>query len=60
LEGAGWGGCVVSLIPEDKKDEFFKSVYDNYYSKDKRLSNLFTNSVFSTKPSHGIFIILKK
>lgn len=58
LTGAGWGGCVVSLIPKDNLESFLKSVKEKYYDKNERLKNLFTESAFSTKPSDGISIIL--
>lgn len=58
LTGAGWGGCVVSLIPKDKLESFLISVKEKYYDKNVRLKNLFNESAFSTKPSDGISIIL--
>ena len=57
LTGAGWGGCVVSLVPRERVKEFFETVKQDYYSKNPRLEILFEKSVFSTAPSSGISII---
>lgn len=58
LTGAGWGGCTVSLIPNEKLEYFLKSIKEKYYDKNERLKSLFIESAFSTKPSDGIGIIL--
>lgn len=58
LTGAGWGGCAVSLVPENKLDQFLVSVRDNYYSSSGELKSKFDLAAFATKPSAGISIIL--
>ncbi len=55
LTGAGWGGCAVSLIPQEKLSEFLHSVRQLYYAKLDE--NGFKNAAFATKPSEGICII---
>ena len=53
LTGAGWGGCVVSLVREDKYKELIDKLRDEYYSKDpSRMENL-EASLFLTKPGAG-------
>ncbi|VDL18545.1 unnamed protein product [Hymenolepis diminuta] len=32
LTGAGWGGCVVSLVPEDRVREFMTTVAKEYFT----------------------------
>ncbi len=55
LTGAGWGGCAVSLIPQEKLKEFLDNVQKLYYSKFD--DNTFANAAFATKPSAGICIV---
>jgi N-acetylgalactosamine kinase len=57
-QGAGWGGCAVSLIPETKLSQFLDQVNQNYYSKNVHLKSKFSQAAFATKPSSGIFIIV--
>lgn len=53
LTGAGWGGCVVSLVPEDKQGEVIKTITDGYFKKSpKKMANL-EDSLFVTKPGPG-------
>ncbi|VDD79716.1 unnamed protein product [Mesocestoides corti] len=33
LTGAGWGGCVVSLVPEGKIQQFINKVAKDYFSR---------------------------
>lgn len=44
LTGAGWGGCIVSLVPEDKSSEF-KNNLDKY-----------SKFNYESKPSSGSII----
>jgi hypothetical protein len=48
----------VSLIPQEKLNEFLESVKSLYYLKTKELKNKFQNAAFATKPSSGILIVL--
>ena len=50
LTGAGWGGCCVSLVPENKLSKFLDFVADNYY---KKPLNELSDCLFSTKPGPG-------
>ncbi len=55
LTGAGWGGCAVSLIPQEKLKDFLDNVQKLYYSKFDEKT--FANVAFATKPSAGICIV---
>lgn len=33
LTGAGWGGCVVALVPENHHQLFIQNVKDAFYTK---------------------------
>lgn len=33
LTGAGWGGCVVALVPENNHQLFIQNVKDAFYAK---------------------------
>ncbi len=59
LTGAGWGGCAVSLIPKESLEEFLSNVREHYYSKNQSLQAAFSSSAFATKPSEGIFVVIK-
>ncbi len=50
LTGAGWGGCCVSIVPEDRLSQFLDCVAKHYYKKP--LSEL-SDCLFSTKPGPG-------
>ncbi len=61
LTGAGWGGCIVALVPNNLVDDFIEGLEKNYYldlpaaqNKDRR------EYIFPTKPGGGaeIFAIL--
>lgn len=58
VKGAGWGGCAVSLIPEDKLNNFLDALKKRYYSKNEKLRTLFPLAAFSTGPSDGVAIYL--
>ena len=32
LTGAGWGGCMVALVPADKADDVIKHLQKQYYA----------------------------
>ena len=53
LTGAGWGGCVVSLVREDKHRELIDKLRDEYYSKGLRRMEDLEASLFLTKPGAG-------
>ncbi|MBN3296336.1 GALK2 kinase, partial [Amia calva] len=59
LTGAGWGGCTVSMVPNDKLDSFLQSVRDSYYKPDARRAAMEKQSLFVTKPGRGACIFLE-
>ena len=56
LTGAGWGGCVVSLVPANQVAAFTDSLKKNYYEKcTNRLAKL-GESLFTSQPGGGATI----
>lgn len=53
LTGAGWGGCTVSIVPEEKLAEFLSFVAETFY---KKPVDELSNCLFSTKPGPGAAI----
>lgn len=53
LTGAGWGGCTVSMVPEDKLERFLAHVKEAYYKNNSQRSTLEENSLFATSPGAG-------
>ena len=33
LTGAGWGGCIVALVPEESVDDYIKGIKTKYFGK---------------------------
>ncbi|XP_050539155.1 N-acetylgalactosamine kinase [Daktulosphaira vitifoliae] len=56
LTGAGWGGCVVIMVPSNIKEKFIQFLKDKFYSKRSVDKNKLTKVIFATKPSDGAFI----
>ncbi|KAJ8398263.1 hypothetical protein AAFF_G00428330 [Aldrovandia affinis] len=59
LTGAGWGGCVVSMVPIDVLDSFLPKVRESYYQPDARRSALEKQSLFVTKPGGGAALLFE-
>lgn len=53
LTGAGWGGCTVSLVPEEKVDEFIQKVKEGYTPYHNLEGEALHEVIFATKPSSG-------
>ena len=57
LTGAGWGGCIVALIPEDKTPSFIESMIQDYYEDCLPAKGLKPSSyIFPTIPGQGAAI----
>jgi len=52
LTGAGWGGCTVSLVPEDKVSDYLNNIKTEYYS---HVDNP-QSAIFVSKPSAGAMV----
>ena len=57
LTGAGWGGCTVSMVPNDLVREFLQRVESGYYSNDPQKMEVIHQSLFATSPGGGAAII---
>jgi galactokinase len=53
LTGAGWGGCAVALVAEDKVKEFIAKMRAGYDEYKELEDEKFKEAVFATKPSSG-------
>ncbi|KAJ7054482.1 hypothetical protein C8F01DRAFT_1324025 [Mycena amicta] len=53
LTGAGWGGCTVSLVPEDQVDSFIKKVAAAYPAYKGLEGDALSEVLFATRPSVG-------
>ena len=54
LTGAGWGGCVVSLVECDKAAQFLDAVWDQYYQSHKvRRKAVRSDVLFATAAGPG-------
>ena len=56
LTGAGWGGCAVSLVPEDLLETFLEKVKSKYYLTNLERANKVEESLFASRPGGGAFI----
>ncbi|KAH9921194.1 Galactokinase [Epithele typhae] len=57
VTGAGWGGCTVSLVAEDKVEEFIGKVKAQYAPYKDLTEEKLREAIFATKPSAGAFIL---
>ena len=60
LTGAGWGGCCISLVPQNEVENFIEKVQTEYYLK--RDNNLMVMDdldmyVFGTAPAKCAIIL---
>ncbi|KAI4522171.1 Galactokinase [Schizophyllum commune Loenen D] len=53
LTGAGWGGCSVSLVSEDKVESFIEQVKAKYEPYKALSEDQLKDAIFATKPSSG-------
>ncbi|GAM20919.1 hypothetical protein SAMD00019534_040940, partial [Acytostelium subglobosum LB1] len=57
LTGAGWGGCVISLVPTELAAKFTEQLQTEYYSTIKSLPKEQGAYLFSTTPSSGACVV---
>jgi N-acetylgalactosamine kinase len=56
MTGAGWGGCVISLVQTEQIDAFCQHVRNTYYAAfptNETTNKVEANYMFVTKPSQG-------
>ncbi|KAF9473802.1 galactokinase gal [Pholiota conissans] len=53
LTGAGWGGCTVSLVAEDKVSDFIQKVKASYLPYKNLEGSALNEVIFATKPGSG-------
>ena len=52
--GAGWGGCIVALVPHSKVNDYMEFLQSNYYaSVEKAKQREVRTYLFPTKPGPG-------
>merc|ERR1711860_130197 len=57
LPGAGWGGCIVALVPEENVQDYITGIKTKYFS---RINSIFCRNfeamdqvIFPTEPGSG-------
>jgi len=58
LTGAGWGGCVISMVPKAKIDTFLQEIQQSYYAQFKDIN--VSKCLFTSKPGGGACILKLK
>jgi len=53
LTGAGWGGCTVSLVAENKVDDFIQKLKESYPPYKNLEGDALHEVIFATKPGSG-------
>jgi len=55
FQGAGWGGCTVSLVNEADVPSFIDKLKKEYPPFQSLSAEQFSAAVFATKPGEGAF-----
>lgn len=53
VSGAGWGGCTISLVAENKVDDFIKKLKETYPPYKNLEGDALYEVIFATKPGRG-------
>ena len=53
VSGAGWGGCTISLVAENKVDDFIQKLKETYPPYKNLEGDALSEVIFATKPSSG-------
>ena len=53
LSGAGWGGCTISLVAENKVDDFIQKLKETYPPYKNLEGDALDKVIFATKPGSG-------
>lgn len=57
LTGAGWGGCTVHLVPQNKVDAVTAALKEQYYDKQKISAEKMEGGIVISKPGQGSSLI---
>lgn len=61
LTGAGWGGCIVALCPNDKINDYIEMLENEFYIKYCNIDKASAKSyVFATSPNYGAAIYVNE
>ena len=53
MTGAGWGGCVVSLVTSESVEPLLAALRENYYVPEPRKFERVKEALFATTPGDG-------
>lgn len=53
VTGAGWGGCTISLVAENKVDDFIQKLKETYPPYKNLEGDALNEVIFATKPGRG-------
>lgn len=54
LTGAGWGGCIVALVPQDRVEQYIDGIKSDYFSDlDAAAGQDLQNFIFASQPGDG-------
>jgi galactokinase len=53
FSGAGWGGCTISLVAENKVDDFIQTLKETYPPYKNLEGDALHEVIFATKPGRG-------
>ncbi|XP_076443620.1 N-acetylgalactosamine kinase-like [Babylonia areolata] len=56
MVGAGWGGCVVSLVNNEKTGPLFSAIRDKYFTPNPAKAPHVAEAHFATQPGPGAMI----
>ncbi|KIJ13155.1 hypothetical protein PAXINDRAFT_170777 [Paxillus involutus ATCC 200175] len=56
VTGAGWGGCIVSLVDQSQVDSFIAVIKKNYGPYQHLEGEALQEVIFATKPSSGVCV----
>ena len=61
LTGAGWGGCIVALVPQDSLDNYIDGIKKDYYAtlnSTQASKDCLDTVIFPTQPGSGAQIYI--
>lgn len=58
LTGAGWGGCIISLVKEGETNKLIQHLAGNYYTQVAKKPASQGDYMFATRPGQGAGIFV--